>query len=66
VGLKESVTTISEIPDKVVITLTFTGEKSGQLVYYTAESEPTGAVDVQSVTELMIEDAYTWYGITPP
>jgi len=53
-------------PDVVDLTMTFAGEKSGQLVYYTITAESLDAAHLSESTDTMVEDAYTWYGITPP
>jgi len=65
-ALREATLTLTSNPDKVVISMTFAAMKSGQLVYYTTVSEETSGVDVSAATDILIEDAYTWYGITPP
>jgi len=64
--LREAIMATSISGEKVDVTLTFAGQKSGQLVYYTAYIAELALGDLATTMQGMIDDAYTWYGITPP
>jgi len=55
-----------ETSDRVFITITFAGLKSGLLEYHTLTSEETGVSDISTVCDDLVEAGYTFYGITPP
>ena len=51
---------------RVDMSAVFRGYKSGELVIYALFSPGVDVGDIAGESDLMVEAAYTWYGITPP